>query len=706
MSVNLPPELGWVARLAVGQSWPKGDEDRMRSLGMAWDDAARALAAISREITPATRGVLNSVGGSVADEFGSFVRQLQSNVPDMAEASSQLGKLGRNTGVQLEYAKYMILVQLVWLAFEIAQLAFWAPEAIPALITSVRLVVRMLLRRLFTAIATGIGMMVAMDAVIQGIQMLKGDRTSWSVENTVAAIESGAIGGAIGGAAFGLGGAFVPKFSGSLIGKAILGAGSGAASTVAMNELFHSGEPEDVGFGAAAGAIGALGGGGKRRAGGGGETRVDTFDFHLPSVPDLPDLHGPAKPPGSGFESGGTGGASGRGGPAASGPDAGSGPGAGSHGGAATDGSGGPPVRTTGGPVNTTGGDTRAPGGTPFVRPPVESEDGHVPVAEAGSHPSAATGPETVSPRPVRTTGSATAGGHGSDVPDHRAGGPAPVSGVRAAGTGGSGGTFTPRGAPPTTTAYHPAAGGEGRTAEPAVRQSAAPNSELPGFTTAFPARTDQAPAGPVASGPPVTHTSGAGDGPVRGEQGAAPSALGGSGGVVAPVHVESAALSPGAGSATPVRSDTGQDGAPHGGPAEVAPRAPRPPASVGGEGGGLGAGHSAGAGTTGTQGAGHVPPAHQPPTVVAEPSEAGGSHLVLPDTPSRTPGGSLRSGGPAVGGGGHVFPEVPAHTPGSVAGTAPGPSAVHVPGGGLAVGDGGGHVFPEVPAHTPGSVA
>lgn len=300
MSVNLPPELGWVARLAVGQSWPKGDEDKMRSLGMAWDDAARALAAISREITPATRGVLNSVGGSVADEFGSFVRQLQSNVPDMAEASSQLGKLGKNTGVQLEYAKYMILVQLVWLAFEIAQLAFWAPEAIPALITSVRLVVRMLLRRLFTAIATGIGMMVAMDAVIQGIQMLKGDRTSWSVENTVAAIESGAIGGAIGGAAFGLGGAFVPKFSGSLIGKAILGAGSGAASTVAMNELFHSGEPEDVGFGAAAGAIGALGGGGgKRRAGGGGETRVDTFDFHLPSVPDLPDLHGPAKPRGA-----------------------------------------------------------------------------------------------------------------------------------------------------------------------------------------------------------------------------------------------------------------------------------------------------------------------------------------------------------------------------------------------------------------------
>ncbi len=286
MSIELPPELGWVAKLAVGQEWPKGDEDKLRSLGAAWDDAARQLTAISREIDPATSGVLNSIGGEVADEFANFTQQLKSNIPDMAEAAGQLGDLGRNTGLQVEYAKYMIIAQLVWLAVEIAELAFWAPEAIPALVTGVRAIVKMLLKRLLISIATGVGFMVGMDAVIQGIQFLKGDRTKWDTDATLQALEGGAIGGAIGGLFSGAGSVVAPKFASTLIGKGLIGGASSLVTTEVMSEIF--GGENDMGAALTSGIIGAMGGGGGRRRFGGGEhTEVHTPDLHLPSTPDL-----------------------------------------------------------------------------------------------------------------------------------------------------------------------------------------------------------------------------------------------------------------------------------------------------------------------------------------------------------------------------------------------------------------------------------
>ena len=294
MSIDLPPELDWVAKLAVGQNWPQGDEDKMLALGDAWNDAAQQLATIASSIDPATSGVLANLGGSVADQFESFVQQLQSNIPAMSQTSGQLGDSARNTGVQIEYAKYMILAQLVWLAAEIVQLMFWAPEAVPVAVTSARLIVQMILRRLFTSIVSGIAFMVGMDVVIQSIQMLKGDRTQWSVQNTLSALESGAIGGAIGGVFSGAGEAFVPKFAGSLVGKAVTGGVTGVVSTAAMDGIF--GGSGDFGASLSAGIVGAVtgGGGGRRRFGGGDETEVNDLDLHLPDEPDLnldlPDL--------------------------------------------------------------------------------------------------------------------------------------------------------------------------------------------------------------------------------------------------------------------------------------------------------------------------------------------------------------------------------------------------------------------------------
>ena len=288
MSINLPPELDWVAKLAVGQSWPQGDEDKLLELGDAWNEAAQQLVTITASIDPATSGVLSNLGGTVADQFQSFVTQLQSNMPDMSDAAGQLGQLSRNTGVQVEYSKYMILAQLVWLAAEIVQLAFWAPEAVPAAITAARLVVMMILKRLLTSVAMGIGFMVGMDVAIQGIQMLKGDRTKWDVQDTISAVESGAISGAIGGIFSGVGDVVMPKFAGSLIGKGLIGGASGVVSTAAMDGIF--GGEGDFGATLSSGILGAVigGGGGRRRFGGGDDSDTDiNVDLKLPPTPDL-----------------------------------------------------------------------------------------------------------------------------------------------------------------------------------------------------------------------------------------------------------------------------------------------------------------------------------------------------------------------------------------------------------------------------------
>ncbi|MQS18133.1 hypothetical protein F7Q99_39615 [Streptomyces kaniharaensis] len=294
MSIDLPPEIAWVARLAVGQSWPKGDEDKLRALGAAWYDTAQQLDSITKEIGPATLGVRNSISGPVAEQFNAFTQQLQTNLPQMAEAANQIGDLGDNTGVQVEYAKLMVLAQLIWLAYELSTLSFAAPEAIPAAITSARLIVQMILRRLLVSVISGVGFMVGMDALIQSIQiLLLHDRTQWDTASTIQAVEGGAIGGAIGGILGGGLGAFAPKFAGSMAGKLAVGGATGVITTATMTAAF--GGDADYTSALTSGLIGALGGGKHGRGGEEGKTKIDPINLKEIKAPDIhtPDVHTP-----------------------------------------------------------------------------------------------------------------------------------------------------------------------------------------------------------------------------------------------------------------------------------------------------------------------------------------------------------------------------------------------------------------------------
>ncbi|MET8413784.1 hypothetical protein ABZV34_38155, partial [Streptomyces sp. NPDC005195] len=289
MSINVPPELAWVSLIAAGQDWPRGDEDKLRTLGDIWDETAGHLISMAGEIGPGTQGVLDSLGGAVAMQFTTFTSAIESHLPQMADAAGELGAYSRETAVQVEYAKYMILLQLAWLAYEIIQFSISAPEAIPPAIAGARAIVKMILQRLLKSVASGIAFNVGMDVLVQTIQLLKGDRTHWDTKNTLGALESGAIGGAVGGLIGGAGHALAPKFTGSLLGKLTVGGASGLAGTVVTNIVLGG----DTDFGAAlsSGVIGGLGGHGASRPdepeGGKGEADLHLPDVHVPSFDEL-----------------------------------------------------------------------------------------------------------------------------------------------------------------------------------------------------------------------------------------------------------------------------------------------------------------------------------------------------------------------------------------------------------------------------------
>ncbi|MFD9890248.1 putative nucleotidyltransferase substrate binding domain-containing protein [Amycolatopsis sp. NPDC059027] len=226
MSLQIPSELTWLVQIVGGDAWPEGDEDKLRVLATAWEEASRELTAVQGEVDSVTAAVLSALQGTASEEFRKFTQAFKAQVPDVAVTAKQLGDLAKETALQVEYAKYMIVGTLIMLAVQIAWAlanAFWtfgaSTATIPAMQAAARISVQVVLKNLVMAVLFGIVFQVGMDAAIQGIQMLKGDRTKWDTDLTKGAAIAGAIGGVIG---FGLGAAgkrFAPKFSHSIAGE-------------------------------------------------------------------------------------------------------------------------------------------------------------------------------------------------------------------------------------------------------------------------------------------------------------------------------------------------------------------------------------------------------------------------------------------------------------------------------------------------------
>ncbi|MFI7119458.1 putative nucleotidyltransferase substrate binding domain-containing protein [Amycolatopsis sp. NPDC049868] len=316
MGVQIPSELHWLVQIVCGDEWPQGDEDKLRVLAVAWDEASRELTAVRNEVDSVTAAVLGALQGTASEEFRKFTEAFKQQVPDVAATAKQLGDLARETALQVEYAKYMIIGTLIMLAMQIVWAlanAFWtfgaSTATIPAMQAAARISVQAVLKNLIKAVLFGIVFQVGMDAAIQGIQMLKGDRTKWDTDLTKGAAITGAIGGVIG---FGLGAAaskFAPKFARSIPGEMVKG-GLHEWLTEQVSGVVQGNwnglNPAAASAGAIEGAVD--GAGGRKKKGGGTQagtnkiaaTQIDGVDHldlsKMPSMTDSPVAEADGKP--------------------------------------------------------------------------------------------------------------------------------------------------------------------------------------------------------------------------------------------------------------------------------------------------------------------------------------------------------------------------------------------------------------------------
>ncbi|WP_370950484.1 toxin glutamine deamidase domain-containing protein [Amycolatopsis sp. cg5] len=335
--MEMPDEVKWLLPIVVGESWPEGDEDKLRELAKAWHSASDALNPVAQMGSTAVKDILTNWSGDSAQALGEqwkkFVDGDEAYFKSLGDAAKALGDSCDQTALDVEYTKYMIIISLIILAAQIvAMIAAAAPSlgtstaGIPIAQAATRVTVQMLFRQLMQKlaqqgfkmvakellqtflkqglkkiakeVAVNVAMNVGMDAGIQGLQMAKGDRKEWDWNKTKDGAISGAVGGVVGAGTGSVAKSLRPDGLG-VVGQAVKGAVDGAGQTIGVAAV--TGQElklGDVLMGASGGAVG-----------GGVDGAKDHFKgVHSPpntphvNSPDGPDATPPAQPhaPGDG----------------------------------------------------------------------------------------------------------------------------------------------------------------------------------------------------------------------------------------------------------------------------------------------------------------------------------------------------------------------------------------------------------------------
>ncbi|KFZ83541.1 NAD:arginine ADP-ribosyltransferase [Amycolatopsis sp. MJM2582] len=304
--MEMPDAVKWLLPIVVGESWPEGDEDKLRELRDAWHNASKAIQPIADTATKGATEVLGGWSGQGAEKFAEawkkFVEGDEAYFKSLADSSKALGDSCNATALDVEYTKYMIIISLVILAAQIvamiaaAAVTFGGSTAgiAPAQIAT-RMTVQMIFRQLMQKLAQegfkkvakellekllkeglkkigkevlqNTAMNLAMDAGIQGLQMAKGDRDSWDFSKTKDSAISGAVDGVVGAGSSSIGKGATKGLSDSVGGQivdsaargAVRGAAEGVASTVgqaAVTGDLDKLSAKDVLMGASGGAVG------------------------------------------------------------------------------------------------------------------------------------------------------------------------------------------------------------------------------------------------------------------------------------------------------------------------------------------------------------------------------------------------------------------------------------------------------------------
>ncbi|MBS2539653.1 hypothetical protein KGQ20_43615, partial [Catenulispora sp. NF23] len=284
MAIELPPELSWVAYL-TGQPFPKGNETQMFAMGDVWNSTAKQLADMGTQLDDVESKVFEGLSGPPAEQFAQYASELRTVFPELAAGANQLGGFAHDTALQIEYAKYMIIITLIWMAEQIATWAstLWGAVVVPEIEMAGAMAVRAILRQLLVSVVSGTVINTGMDVLVQAIQFLKGDRTHWDTRLTKGAVEGGAVFGVTAGLVHGGAKLVFPKLFDNAIGHIGVGATGGLLGGEVTNLALNS--DQNLGLATAAGAFGGLMGSRTR----GGED-IPAPDINLSGLKSLPDL--------------------------------------------------------------------------------------------------------------------------------------------------------------------------------------------------------------------------------------------------------------------------------------------------------------------------------------------------------------------------------------------------------------------------------
>lgn len=276
MTIEIPGAVQWLVPVVVGTNWPEGDEDALRRLSDAWEQAAKAVEQATGAVHAAAWTAMSAMHGEAAEAFARYWERFVSGdeqfLVTVQQVAEQLAAGCDDAALNIEYTKLSIIAALVILAAQIAAMiaAAWATfgastAGVPIAEAATRITVQIAFRELIQQIAVNLAINVGVDAAIQGLQFATGDRHSWDVGKTVDAGVSGVAAGLAGGGTA-LGSRAAGQTTSSFGEAALRGAGEGAVSGAggnALGDLAHGDLPslQSLGSGAASGGVaGSLGG--------------------------------------------------------------------------------------------------------------------------------------------------------------------------------------------------------------------------------------------------------------------------------------------------------------------------------------------------------------------------------------------------------------------------------------------------------------
>ncbi|MEV8633393.1 hypothetical protein AB0395_17200 [Streptosporangium sp. NPDC051023] len=196
------PYVGWI----VGMDWPEGDEEGCFRLADAYREVAAAITTLIEDGHVSCLDARECMDGAASDAFGEYWKTFTTVdplvLPRLKQACEKAGDQLNTIGLEIEYAKYMILLSLFLLA---AQILYFLRMAVPSGGRSLALVpmacrltqmtVRQIAMRLLRNIALFSGVMGGMDVLIQSVQMVGGRREDWDWTKTGTSLAGGALAG-------------------------------------------------------------------------------------------------------------------------------------------------------------------------------------------------------------------------------------------------------------------------------------------------------------------------------------------------------------------------------------------------------------------------------------------------------------------------------------------------------------------------------